>query len=237
LPFHQIAIASIIVAMLALFVWERVRYDLVASFALLAAVASGCVPPDKAFSGFSNPVVVVIASILVVSRGVQRSGVFELGVRRLLRNVRSTDARVGLLTGAVTFLSAAMKNVGALGLFLPIALQTAARAEDPPSVYLMPLAFGSLIGGAITLVGTSPNLLISAVRREVEGRPFAMFDFTPVALPLSCVAVLFLAFGWRLLPRDRRGRRSADQLFDLEKYTTELRVKPESPLVGRSVRS
>ena len=233
---HQIEIFAIVAGMLALFMWERLRYDVVSSLALLAAVATGCVPSQKAFIGFSNPVVVVIASILVVSRAIQVSGVLETGMRRLLRKTESTNVQIGMMVAGVTFLSALMKNVGALTLFLPIALQTASRAKRPPSIYLMPLAFGSLIGGAVTLIGTSPNLLISTVRTDMGGKPFSMFDFTPVGLPLACVAVLFLTFGWRLLPRDRTGQRTGENLFDVEHYTTELRLPPGSPLVGKSVR-
>jgi len=222
--------------MLALFVWERLRYDIVSSLALLAAVATGCVPTGSAFSGFSNPVVVVIASILVVSRAIEVSGVMESAMRRLLRRANSPSSQIGLMTGAVTALSALMKNVGALALFLPIALQTASRSKRAPSLYLMPMAFGSLIGGAVTLIGTSPNLLISAVRTQLGGRPFSMFDFTPVGLPLALAAVAFLSFGWRLLPRDRSGQRTGENLFDVDSYTTELKLPASSPMVGKRVR-
>ena len=236
MPLHQIEIFTIVLIMLALFLWERLRYDVVSSLALLAAVATGCLPAQKAFAGFSNPVVIIIAAVLVVSRGIQVSGVFEAGLRRVLRAMTSPDAQVGVLTLAVTFLSAAMKNVGALGLFIPLALQTASRAKRSPSLYLMPLSFGSLIGGTITLIGTSPNLLISTVRTDLGGKPFSMFDFAPVGFPLACAAVAFLTFGWRLLPSDRSGQRTGEQLFDLENYTTELHVPAGSPLVGKRVR-
>ena len=233
---HQIEILAIVAAMLCLFVWDRLRYDVISGLALVAAVATGCIPAGDAFSGFSNPVVVVIAAILVVSRAIQHSGVFETALRKLLRRAKGTDGEVGILVFAVAAVSALMKNVGALALFLPIALQTAARSKKNTSIYLMPLSFASLIGGTITLIGTSPNLLISAVRVSLGGKPFSMFAFAPVGLPLMLASVLFLTFAWRLIPRDRSGQRSGEQLFDIEHYTTELKIPPTSPLVGRRVR-
>ncbi len=127
-----------------------------------------------------------------------------------------------------------MKNIGALGIFLPVAIQAAERNDRPPSRYLMPLSFGSLIGGTITLVGTSPNLLISTVRQQVEGRPFALFDFLPVGLPLSLLAIGFLCFGWRLLP-ERRGEPAAEKRFTVEDTTAEAVLPQGSPLVGKTV--
>ncbi|KAA5610336.1 SLC13 family permease [Rhodovastum atsumiense] len=140
--------------------------------------------------------------------------------------------QVGTLTACVTLLSAFMKNVGTLGVFMPIALRTAARSERSPSIYLMPLAFGSLIGGTITQIGTSPNLLISQVRRDLGGEAFGMFDFTPVGLPLALLATVFLAVGWRLIPRKDAALR-ADTAC--EGVTSEVTVPADSPLVGRTL--
>src|SRR4051812_46791942 len=179
--------------MLVLFLSDRLRYDLVGATALSAATLLGVVPAHKAFSGFSSPVIIIIASVLVVSRAVAASGVIERGTRLALAGLHSTTAQVGGLTAAVTFLSAFVKNVGALGIFMPVAIQAAERQKRPVSRYLMPLAFGSLIGGTITQIGTSPNILISQVREEVSGRPFGMFDYTAIGLPLSCVAIVFLS--------------------------------------------
>src|SRR5271166_3884267 len=192
---HQSEAFFIVTSMLGLFVWGGLRYDLVALLALATALLTGIVPAEKAFLGFANPVIIIIASVLVLSRTIAISGVVEFVVRRLLRRLQTTSAQIGALTACVACLSAFMKNVGALGIFMPIAIQTAERRGRSPSAYLMPLAFGSLIGGTITQIGTSPNLLISAVRQDIEGRPFALFDFTPVGLPLTAVAIVFLTFG------------------------------------------
>jgi di/tricarboxylate transporter len=235
LTLHQIEAFAIIAAMLALFMSDRIRYDIVAALALTAAALTGVVPSGKMFQGFANPVIIIIASVLVLGRAVAVSGVIEAGMRRLLRTLPGTSMQVAVLTACVTFLSAFMKNVGTLGIFLPVAVQTAERSERSPSLYLMPLAFGSLVGGTMTLVGTSPNLLISAVRQQTEGKPFAMFDFMPVGLPLSVVAVLFLAVAWRLIPKGRRGQPAAERLFEIDKYVSEARLTERSPLVDKTV--
>jgi di/tricarboxylate transporter len=234
MPLNQIEAFTIVGGMLALFVWDRVRYDLVAGVALLAAMLTGIVPAEKAFEGFANQVIIIIASVLVVSRAIARSGVIDAVLRRVMAHITSASVQVGILTACTTFLSAFMKNVGTLGIFIPIAIQTAGRSNRSVSIYLMPLAFGSLIGGTITLIGTSPNLLISTVRQEVEGKPFHLFDFLPVGVPLSVLALAFLTFGWRLIPQ-RSGQRSAEDVFDIDHYTSELRVAEDSPLVGQTV--
>ncbi len=231
----QIEALAIIAGMLVLFVTDRLRYDLVAALALSAAVLTGVVPAKKAFEGFANPVIIIIASVLVISRAVAVSGVVDNAMRRLMRILDSTTLQIAALTAAVSFLSAFVKNVGALGVFMPVAIQAAERRNRPVSRYLMPLAFGSLIGGTITQIGTSPNVLISAVRQEVMGKPYHLFDFTPVGLPLTCVAIAFLSVGWRLLPTNRRGQPTPEKRFAIEDYTSEAVLPEESPLVGKTV--
>jgi di/tricarboxylate transporter len=231
----QMAAVAIVVLMLGFFIWDRWRYDVVALGALLAAIAVGIVPGDKAFTGFSDQVIVVIAAVLVVSKAIARSGVLDRVVRRLLNGVESPSLQIGLLSAAVALLSAFVKNVGTLGIFMPIAIQVARRSKQLPSIYLMPLAFASLIGGTITQIGTSPNLLISNVRQEISGTPFSLFDYAWVGLPLTVLAVAFLAVGWRLLPKDRKGAPTAEERFSIEDYTTELVIGEKSPLAGKTV--
>jgi di/tricarboxylate transporter len=225
----------IVASMLGLFAWGRLRHDIVALLALAAGLLTGVVPAGKAFLGFANPVIIIIASVLVLSRAIAISGVIELAMRGSLRRLHSTSAQIGALTGCVAILSAFMKNVGALGIFMPIAIQTAERAERSPSAYLMPLAFGSLIGGTITQIGTSPNLLISVVRQDFEGHPFALFDFAPVGLPLTVLAVVFLALGWRLIPKDRAAERAVAKRFEIEDYLSEAKIPSASPFAGKTV--
>src|SRR5690348_6320593 len=235
MTFHQAEAFLIVASMLGLFVWGGLRYDVVALLALATALLTGVVPTDKAFLGFASPVIIIIASAQVLSRAIAISGVVELATRRLLRRLHSASAEIGALTACVAGLSAFMKNVGALGIFMPIAIQAAERGGQSPSAYLMPLAFGSLIGGTITQIGTSPNLLISIVRQDLEGRAFSLFDFAPVGLPLTVFAVAFLAVGWRLIPKDRKAQPTAEKRFEIEDYVSEAVIPAGSPFAGKTV--
>lgn len=166
--------------MLAFFVWGRWRYDLVALAALLVMVVSGLVPAAEAFSGFGHPAVVTVAAVLVVSRGLLNAGAIDSIARYVGRVGVSPTVQVATLTGIAALSSAFMNNVGALALLLPVAVWMSRQAGRAPSLLLMPLAFGSLLGGTATLIGTPPNIIISAYRTEVGAAPFGMFDFLPV---------------------------------------------------------
>ena len=226
---------TILAVMMALFVWGRLRYDLVAVLALLAAVYTGIVPHKEAFSGFADDIVIIVASALIVSAAVERSGVLETALRRVSPYITSVQAQIVVLVAAVTILSAFVKNIGALAMMMPVAFQLARRSNASPSCFLMPMAFGSLLGGLITLVGTSPNIIVSRVREELTGQPFGMFDFTPVGLGLAAAGVAFLAFGYRLLPGGRKAAASMDEAIDLTCYMTEARVTATSPVIGHTV--
>jgi di/tricarboxylate transporter len=226
---------AIVAGMMALFVWGRFRYDLVAVLSLLAAVLVGVVPADKAFTGFSDDIVIIVASALLVSAAVAKSGVLEAALNRVSPYLRTTQIQVVVLVGVVTVLSAFVKNIGALAMMIPVAFQIARRTNTPPSSFLMPMAFGSLLGGIVTLVGTSPNIIVSRVRQELLGEPFGMFDFTPVGIGIALAGVLFLAFGYRLLPQGRRGAASLDEALNIKDYVTEARVTSESEVIGQTV--
>jgi di/tricarboxylate transporter len=230
----QALVFAILVGMVGLFVWDRIRYDLVALLALLAALAAGVVDPKKAFSGFADPVLVIIASALVMSAAIGRSGIVQAILRPVGAHLGSTTMQVAVLAGAVTALSGFMKNIGALAIFLPVALQLARRTGTAPSQLLMPLSFGSLLGGLTTLIGTSPNIIVSRVREGIVGEPFRMFDYFPVGAGLSLLGIAFLAFGWRLLPK-RGGARSAEELFEVKHYTSEAALPAGSAFVGKTV--
>jgi di/tricarboxylate transporter len=228
---------TIIIGMMALFAWGRFRYDLVAVLALLAAIAAGIVPPDKAFTGFSDDIVIIVASALLVSAAVARSGVVERVVRMLGPYLTTITRQIVALVGSVTLLSSFVKNIGALAMLMPIAFQLARRSGTSPSSLLMPMSFGALLGGIVTLIGTSPNIIVSRLREQLLGEPFNMFDFTPVGAGIAIVGVIFLAFGWRLLPKDRKGAVSMDAAFNLEGYTTEVTVPEDSPAAGVTVKA
>ncbi len=231
--FDQIAIFAILAAALGLFVWDRIRYDLVAMLALMAAVACGVVSPAAAFHGFSDDIVIIIASALVISAAVAKSGLAEAALRPVAGWMKSSEMQVGVLASIVAVLSAFMKNIGALAIMMPIAFQLSRRNETPVSRVLMPLSFAALLGGMMTLIGTSPNIIVSKMRQEILGEPYGMFDFFPVAAVLTVIGVVFLIFGWRLLPR--RDEADAKDAFSDDNYPTEVRLPDENPLVGKTV--
>ncbi len=228
---------AVIVAMMALFAWGRLRYDVVALLALLASIAVGIVKPDQAFKGFGDDIVIIVASALLVSAAVSRSGVIDRVMRKLGSRLTTTTQQVAALVGAVTVMSGFVKNIGALAMLMPVAFQLARRTGTSPSSLLMPMSFGSLLGGIITLVGTSPNIIVSRMREQILGQPYHMFDFTPVGAGIAVVGVIFLLFGWRLLPTDRKGAVSMDAAFNLEAYTTEVVVPEDSPANGITVKA
>lgn len=218
------------------FIWGRFRYDLVAVVALVAGLAIGIIPAEDAFDGFKNDVTVIIACALIVSAAFARSGVIELAMRRVMPLLKTERSQVPVLTGAVTLLSMATKNVGALAIMMPVALQVARQTKSSPSRLLMPMAFGAMAGGMVTLVGTAPNIIVAEVRQSIVGQPFSMFDYAPVGLALTLIALAFLAFGYRLLPRDRQGATSMSAALAANAYATEVRAPegwaPESMTVS-----
>lgn len=231
----QILAFAVIGGMMALFVWGRLRYDLVAGLALLVSLLIGIVPFDRAFSGFSDDIVIIVASALLVSAAVARSGIIEAALQPLTSRIRSVRAQLLVLVAVVTVLSAFVKNIGALAMMIPIAFQMAKRSKTSPSLFLMPMAFGSLLGGLMTLIGTSPNIIVSRLRTELTGEPFRMFDFTPVGLGLAAAGLVFLAFAYRLLPRDRQAAPTMGEAIDIKNYVTEARVKADSGIAGQPI--
>ena len=231
----QILSCSLVGAMMVAFLWGRFRYDVVALVALLAGVVLGVVPAKEAFKGFSDDIVIIVASALVVSAAVARSGLIETMLGRLMPALRSTQTQVIALVLSVAVMSAIVKNIGALAMMLPLAYQFARKDGKSPSVFLMPMAFASLLGGIVTLVGTSPNIIVSRVREELGGKPFTMFDFTPVGIGVALAGCLFLALAYRLLPRDRQGSASLDQALDIKDYVTEAALSDGAALAGKTV--
>jgi di/tricarboxylate transporter len=221
----------------AFLIWGRWRYDLVAFSALLVAVAVGVIPVDDAFAGFGHPAVVVIALVLIVSRGLSNSGVIELMSRHLIDASRRLGAHIGIMSGFAAVLSAVMNNVAALALLMPLDMQAAVKSKRSPALTLMPLSFASILGGMITLIGTPPNIVIAEYRGTVLGEPYHMFDFAPVGLVVAVVGVAYVALiGWRLIPIARGQHDTAEELFELGDYTAEVRVPEGSAAVGKIVR-
>ncbi|MFQ5956018.1 MAG: SLC13 family permease [Kiloniellales bacterium] len=233
MTYEQAAVFLILGGLLPAFVWGIWRYDVVALAGLVVAVAAGVVPLEEAFSGFGHPAVVTVAAVLVISRGLANSGAIDYVVQRLEPATGNTTLHVASLAAVAAALSAFMNNVGALALMLPVAMQSAAKAGRSPALLLMPLSFASILGGLATLIGTPPNIIVAAYRGQASGQPFAMFDYTPVGGTLAVIGVLLLALaGWRLVPEERRARKAAEDLFEIEGYVTEVRVPRGSKAVG-----
>ncbi len=218
-------------------IWGRWRYDLVAFIALLVALLTGVVPKDQAFSGFGHPATVIIALVLIVSRGLSNSGAIELVARVIVDASRKLATHIAIMSGLAASLSAVMNNVAALALLMPVDVQAAKKAGRSPSLSLMPLSFASILGGMITLIGTPPNIVVAEYRGDALGEPYRMFDFAPVGLACAIVGVAYVALvGWRLLPKERQSADASKDLFDLEDYIAEVKVREGSPVIGRRVR-
>ncbi len=232
---EQLIVFGVLAATLVLFVWNRWRYDLVALGALLACALTGVVPADEVFSGIGHPAVISVAAVLVLSRGLLNAGVVDSVARRLMQVGERPWAQVAALTGIVALSSGFMNNVGALALFMPVAIWMSRQSGRSPSYLLMPLAFGSLLGGTLTLIGTPPNLIIAGYRAEAGEAPFGMFAFLPVGAAVTVAGVLFIALlGWRLVPRRQEQEGNGD-LFEISAYLTEVRVPESCKYAGRTL--
>lgn len=232
----QITISGILLLTLLAFVWGRWRYDLVAMFALMCTVVAGLVEPNDAFEGFGHPAVITVAAVLIISSALRNAGVVDEVASRISHLTETPILHIAALTGVVTVASAFMNNVGALALLLPIALSTANERKRSPGLILMPLAFGSLLGGMMTLIGTPPNIIVASIRAQESGEPFGMFDFAPVGLPIAVVGFVFITLvGWRLIPRARLEFKDDGASLAAGVYLTEALVPGTSPLVGKTL--
>lgn len=212
-----------------MFAWGRFRYDLIAVCALLIGVVVGIVPAKRAFSGFTSDVVVIIACSLVISAAVARSGLAERILRPILPRLKTASSQVPVLAGATALLSMPTKNVGALAILMPVALRVARQTGTSPSSLLMPMSFVSLLGGLVTLVGTSTNIIVSQVREETLGKPFQMFDFAPVGLTLTVIGLAFVSVAWRVLPKGRQSAASMGEAVATGSFSTEAKLRDGAP--------
>ena len=233
----QTVLFLILGAVFGFLLWGRVRYDLVAFGALVVAVIAGAVPSGVAFSGFGHPATVIVALVLIVSRGLSNSGAVELLARYVVSSTRPLVVHIGLMSGVGAVLSAVMNNVAALALLMPIDSEAANRAQRGPGLTLMPLSFATILGGMVTLIGTPTNIVIATFRGDALGEPFAMFDFAAVGGVVALVGIVFVTVvGWRLLPKARRQRNSRQELQDLSGYVAEAVVLESTGLLGEPLR-
>lgn len=231
-----VLISLILIVTIGLFVSGILRVDVVAMLALVACVVFGLLPGDRAFEGFGHPAVITVAAVLALSTALSRSGVIELITSRIETVARGRTAQMLTLSGIGGVLSGFINNVGALALLMPVALSMARKTKYPAGMILMPLAFATILGGLITLIGTPPNLIIATYRADVMGQPFGLFDFAWVGAPLAAVGIAFVTLvGWRLLPRIRADQGASETPFEIEGYLTELLITEESACVGKTL--
>ena len=231
---QQILILIILALAVAMFVWGRWRHDMVAAAALLACVLAGLLPARDAFAGFGHPAVISVACVLILSRALQLSGAVDVLARHTMPKKAGVTLSLLALTGLGALLSGFMNNVGAMALLMPLAIQQAGRLNIKPGQVLMPLAFGTILGGMTTLIGTPPNLIVSGFRAEMGAGGFAMFDFSPVGLVVAVAGLLFVGLvGWRLVPARKQAGLEG---FVTGAYITEARVQPDSTSAGKTLR-
>jgi len=232
----QIILFVLFGAVFAMLLWGRYRYDLVAFSALLIALVLGLVPTADAFSGFGHPATIIVALVLVVSRGLLNSGAIDLITKKLIDAGRSVGTHISLMSGVGAILSAFMNNVAAMALLMPVDIQAAKKAGRPIRQTLMPLSFATILGGMITLIGTPPNIIIASFRERALGEPFAMFDFAPVGGTVAFFGILFVALiGYRFIPKGDAVNASESAL-SLEGYLAELVIPESSKAAGKQVR-
>jgi len=231
----QLLVILVLAATMAQFIWNRWRYDVIAVTGLLAAVALGVVPVDRAFSGLGHPAVITVAAVLVVSQALQRSGIVDRLAILIAQRTREPKAQTALTCAVTALLSAFMNNVGALALMLPVALRNAGQIGVAPSIVLMPLAFSSLLGGLVTMIGTPPNIVIATARAQSEGQAFGMFDFTVVGLAVALAGLAFIIFFSPYLLPSRQQPDEGEDRFRINAYLIEAEVPVDSALVGARI--
>jgi len=203
-----ILVLLILGAAIVLFASERLRVDLVALLVLLALRLSGLLTTEEAFSGFSNPAVITVWAIYIVSASLTHTGIADFLGRYIGRFAGVKEERLILvLMITVAGMSAFMNNIGATAVLLPVVIRLGNRARVPVSKLLIPLAFGSLLGGVTTLIGTPPNILASDILESYGGlEPFQFFHFFPTGIIVLLIGTVYMVLiGWRLLPDHKAG--------------------------------
>jgi len=234
---EQIILFSLMGSVLALLLWGKWRYDLVAFSALVVGLILGVIPIDQAFSGFGHPAVIIIGLVLIVSRALSQSGAIEMLTSRFINSARPLPLHIAAMGFLGAVLSAFMNNVAALALLMPVDMQAANKANRSPALSLMPLSFATILGGMVTLIGTPPNIVISQFRETALGEPYSMFDFAPVGLGAALAGLAFVALiGWRLVPVDRSKNNAANELSNLEGYVSEVGITQNSTAIDKTIK-
>lgn len=233
--FDQIMILVVLGLMLVSFAIGKLRFEVTAMIGLVAVVLLGLVPAGEAFNGFGHNAVITVIGILVIGQGLFESGFVESLVEIITKYGKTPFRRNAILLFGVALFSSVMNNIGALALFMPVAIKMSRQDKESPSNILMPLAFSSLLGGMITLIGSPPNIIISTVRADYIGDGFSMFIFAPIGLALTAIIIVFMLFFGRFLVPNRTSKVTTDDLFSIRDYTTIVKVMPDSIFVNKRI--
>ncbi|HET9189485.1 MAG TPA: SLC13 family permease [Rudaea sp.] len=227
------AVAAIVIGAMALFVSEKLRYDVVGLLVLVALLVSGILTPAEGLSGFSNEATIVVAAMFALNAGLVGTGALDPLIRTLSRIRRPWLLTLSILV-IVCFLGAFVKNTALVATFLPVTLSVCARAKTSPARVLIPMSYAAQMGGVCTLLGTSSNLLTNSLAVQHGMPEFGVFDFTKLGVVLAIAGIVYLMLiGRWLLPRHIDTHHSEN--LELGKFVTELRVLADSPLIGESV--
>ncbi|MDF1683348.1 MAG: SLC13 family permease [Legionellaceae bacterium] len=214
------------------FIWRKWPFHITAILALAIATMLGIVPMGQVFSGIYNPAVITVASIMIITSVISDSKVLEILISKLEVFTRSRGLHVFSFSLVTAFLSSFMNNIGALGLMMPVSIATALKNNRSPSYILMPIAMASALGGMITLIGTPSNLIVANFRAQALDKPFGMFDFSCVGLPIALIGVIFIGLiGWRFLPRQKNKSKTAKIA-----YACEILIHSKSKWIGTSLK-
>ena len=231
----QIIISVLLTLLVILFIWGKLRYDAVSLIMLSVFVILGFISPSDAFSGLGHPAVVTVALVLLISKGLEKSGFISFIGTKLETMVSSQFQFILIICFLAAILSSFMNNIGAMAMLLPIALGICKKMEWNPSKTLMPLAFSSILGGMNTKIGTPPNIIISEIRGEYELSPFSFFDFSYIGIPVCIFGILFIVLLGSSLIAKRKERESYAPLIELEDYLVEMIIEEKSPLIHKRV--
>ena len=231
--FDQIIILGLLVLMVGLFIWGRWRYDAISLSVLSVFVLFGYIQPEEAFEGFSHPAVITVALVLLISKGLEKSGFISVIGRKLQAYANSEIQFMISITFFAAILSSFMNNIGAMAMLLPITLGICQKMNWNPSKFLIPLSFASILGGMNTKIGTPPNIIISEFRNDFADKDFAFFDFSLAGVPVSILGILFIALiGWRLI-KLRPINSENNPLIELEDYLVEMVITENSELIEK----
>jgi len=233
----DIAICLTILALAILtFAWDRIPADVVALGVMLAVIATGLLPADRAFAGFSSDTVLMILGLLIMSAGLIQTGVVEAMGRRVFEFAGKNEGIfLPVIMVSVSAVSAFMSNTAATAFFVPLVIGYAAKVGVTPSKFLLPLAFASILTSSVTLISTSTNLIVSDLLTNYNQPPMGMFELAPVGLPIAILGILYVwLVGVRLIP-ERENQKAEEKIGDRQ-YQADVLVEPEGPLVGKTLK-